>query len=140
METRNKIVKEAESWIRTPFMGHTGVKGLGVDCVHLVAAVYVAAGVLKAPVEFPRYTLGAGSHLESSLVVDSVVKTGRFCLVDNIQPGDMIGFRCGRVIHHVGIATSENEFIHCYQGAKVCKSRLDAPPWSTRVKAIWRPV
>ena len=134
----DKIVKEARSWKGTPFMGHVRLKGVGVDCVQLVAGVLINLGIIPRNVTLPTYTLGSGSHLESSLVSDWITQSGLFTVEQSTQPGDIIGMQLARVIHHVGIVTSDCEFIHAVEVSGVIESRLTDPPWGKRIKTIWR--
>ena len=41
------MVAEARTWIKTPWRHMAAIKGAGVDCAMLLAAVYVATGLVK---------------------------------------------------------------------------------------------
>ena len=57
---RQRVVVEARSWLRTPYHHNQRVKGGGVDCANLPAAVYAAAGVVP---EIPAEEYSAQWHL-----------------------------------------------------------------------------
>lgn len=48
------VVAEAKSWIGTPYHHMARVKGVGCDCLTLLAAVYHKAGVIPT-IEIPYY-------------------------------------------------------------------------------------
>lgn len=138
MITAEQIITEARTWKGTPFMGHVRVKGIGCDCVGLVVGVLMKLGAIPKDIALPAYTLGSGSHMEYSLVCGWIENSGLFTAEAPAQPGDIVGLKLGRVVHHVGIVTSEATFIHAVEKHGVIESRLDAPPWENRVKSIWR--
>ena len=45
--SRELIEKIALTWIGTPYHHHSGIKGVGCDCVHLLIKVYVEAGLME---------------------------------------------------------------------------------------------
>ena len=46
-EQRQAVVAEALTWLGTPYHHRARVKGAGVDCGQLLAAVFEGAGVLR---------------------------------------------------------------------------------------------
>lgn len=139
-----QLRSEAREWAGTPFHAHGKIKGRGVDCVWLAAEMYRALGVIP-PQDFGMYTVGAGSHLEASKVAEGVVKSGAFESVEPVaivsaRPGDLLGFKLGRVIHHVGVVLEWAKFIHSIAAVGVTESDLRDPTWGNRLWAIWRPV
>ncbi|MCL5099278.1 MAG: NlpC/P60 family protein [Candidatus Omnitrophica bacterium] len=135
------IIREAQSWLATPFRAHAKVKGDGVDCVNLALAIYQKAGILPADIVFPPYHIGSGAHLDLSAVAQFVIATRLFRLATApFKTGDLLGFNLGKVIHHVGIYIERDNFVHCCQKAGVIFSRLDDPTWGKRLQAVWRPI
>lgn len=154
-----------QGWIGTPFHRYAALKGVGVDCVHLVAEVYADAGVISRPFHLPRYTMDAGHHLDRSMLLEFVDSTGRFADVHlsaalplqgckgcgevpvqpnlpALLPGDLLGLKIGRVIHHAGIylGGEQAEFVHAIQGYGVILNTLRDSTWLTRLAAIRRPM
>ena len=44
---RDAVVAEAKTWLGTPWRHMQRIKGVGVDCANLPAAVYEACGVIE---------------------------------------------------------------------------------------------
>ena len=111
----------------------------GVDCVQLAGAIYIGCGFLD---EFApgTYSMDGGKHAERSQVVDWVEQSGRFDLVETIQAGDLLCFKMGKQIHHVGVAVSPLKFVHVYRGYSVRESLVNDPTWKKRLAAVYRPV
>jgi len=45
-DLRVSVVREAESWIGTPFHHAARIKGAGVDCLMLLAEIHERAGII----------------------------------------------------------------------------------------------
>ena len=54
MNERERVVAEAETWLRTPYHHMGRIKGGGTDCLMLLAEVYEASGVIPH-VDVPFY-------------------------------------------------------------------------------------
>jgi cell wall-associated NlpC family hydrolase len=134
------LVTEARSWIGTPFRPYCGRKGNGTDCVHLVAACYIATGFLTS-FEPPRYRM-TGGDLTESQVEAFLHAIGRFAKLPpgEYQTGDTVAIRLGRVSHHVAIVTQPPLIVHSYQKMGAFESTLRDPTWSKRITAVYRPV
>lgn len=90
---REKIVRDAYDFIGTPYrLGGNGKNG--IDCSSLTRVVYYNAG-LKIP---------GTSNLQ--------YKKGVPVSVDDAEAGDLVFFRRGGYIYHVGIYIGDNLFIH----------------------------
>ena len=139
-----KLQTEARRWLTTPFMAHHMIAGVGADCVGLAAGIYNAVGV-KAPTDWPAYSVGSGAYLDASKVVDVVDKSRAFKSVepvelDSLLPGDLMGFKIGKaVIHHVGIFLGDGLFVHCVKPSGVTRERIMELAWKRRLEKIWRP-
>ena len=46
-EQRDLVVKEAYSWIGTPYHHQAMIKGVGVDCALILLAVFREAGLIS---------------------------------------------------------------------------------------------
>lgn len=140
-----QLAMNAGDWFGTPFHPHAAIKGGGVDCVWLAAKIYIACCVIT---EFnpPPYAMDGGEHNELSQVITWLEKSLRFQKAwqtgADFEPavGDLLCFRIGRVVHHVGIVLTETTFIHVYRGGNVRESRIDDTTWRKRLVAIYRPI
>lgn len=56
----------------------------------------------------------------------------------DILPGDLIGVRFGRAIHHVAIVLTSGRYVHALEGHGVVISPVMPAPLLRRVAAMWR--
>jgi cell wall-associated NlpC family hydrolase len=142
------LSRAAAGWLGTRFALHAHVQGAGVDCVHLCAAIYRAAGVMD---EFrpPPYSLDGGRHLGRSMITQWLEESGRFQQVkfqiSNFKfeitgPGDLLLFNTGRVEHHCGIILTAQTFVHAIARYGVIMSVLTDPTHFAALKTVWRPI
>jgi hypothetical protein len=72
-EQRNRIVKEAKTWIGTPYRGWSQVKGAGADCGQILHAIYSETGFIPKDIPLPKdYRLDVAQHRASTGYVDIV--------------------------------------------------------------------
>lgn len=112
-ELQDKIVKEALSWIGTPYAYAKSDKGKGTDCSGMVLRVYEDIAGIKIPRNSARQA--------------------EFCkslCPDEVEIGDLVFFATGSdpdVISHVGIMIDELNFVHSSTKKGVVISRIDTP-------------
>ena len=53
---------------------------------------------------------------------------------------DLLGFRIGRTVHHLGIMLDRGEFIHVLDHVGTVVSQLNDPTYSGRLARVWVPV
>lgn len=111
MSAREDAVAEARSWIRTPFHHGARIKGVGVDCGQLLAAVY------QPGLEGPDYLAGWWQHSDQELLLDLVLAYTHE--VDVPQLGDVAIWKFGRTWSHAGIVTDWPTVIHAMGGLAV---------------------
>lgn len=109
-ETRAAIVAEALSWIGTPYHSHARIKGVGVDCAQLPAAIYEAVGLID-PVN-PRYSPDWMLHRDEEKFLSYVLPQAREISADDVQAGDMIIWRYGRTYSHSAIVIDLPQVVH----------------------------
>lgn len=119
MRWQDRVVKEAVTWINTPYHSGARLKKIGVDCGQLLIGVFAGAGVVP---EFDPGAYPFDWHLHrSEEKYLSWVK--KYCdPVENPQPGDIAVFRFGRCVSHAGIVTDWPRIIHAYVGLGVIVS------------------
>lgn len=146
-----KLRTLAEKWSGTPFFAHSRAPGPGggVDCVNLVHAILVESGALparKIPVDVP---MGWSDNRSQSIVEAYLAAEMNTHLKPlgpdaKIQPGDVLGFKLGLCVHHIGLALGVREFVHALQPTGYSKARLDDElsrrKFSDRLAQIWRPI
>jgi len=140
------LIKEARSWLRTPFRDHCAMKGIGADCVGFAHAVYVAVGAIQ-PIKFPDYALDEGAHSNESKLVRVLSETDLFTEIwhhaggEEIPPlthGDLLCFHLGRSVHHCGILLGAPHFVHAIQNYGVIESMITDPTYRRVMVSVWR--
>jgi len=99
--TGEMLVEQARTWIGTPYHHAARAKGAGVDCVGLIVGAARELGV-SVPSDTTSY--GRGDNL-------ALMHAGlsEFCdcfesgLVPDRQPGDILIFRGGSILHHIAL-------------------------------------
>lgn len=115
-EQRAAVVAEAMTWLTTPWMHAARVKGAGVDCAQLPAAVYAATGVIPA-IE-PTYAEQWGLHRDRELYVEWVLRFGREIGRADLGPGDLVLWKYGRTFSHGAIVVDPPTVIHAWRMAR----------------------
>lgn len=121
----NQVIRTAESFLGTPHrMG--GLNNRGIDCSGLMYVSFSSA----------NYTLPRISR-DQATVGQSVKKK-------NLRRGDLVFFKQGRGIDHVGLVTEVNgnsvRFIHTSKSRGVMVSDVDGPYWGKHyhsARRIW---
>lgn len=125
-KTSERIVKEARSWIGTPY-SYGGTERDGVDCSGLTMKVFQKAAELKLP-------RNSAAQCEYTLSISR----------DDLQPGDLIFFSGSNPerVGHVGIYIGNATMIHASGSRGVVESNIDLNYWrshyygSGRVEAL----
>ena len=109
--TREDIVKEALSWLGTPYRNHARVKGAGIDCGQLLLAVYGSLGVLPKDFDVGYYPEQWHLHRDEEKYLGTVLAFGRE-IIGPPLPGDAVMFKFGRVFSHGGIVIEWPNIVH----------------------------
>lgn len=108
--TRAAIVEEAMTWVSTPFAHHQQLKGVGVDCAHLMRGVLNGAG---AAVHQPQYYSQQWHlHRSEEQFADFVMQYGDEIDEADLLAGDMILWKFGRCFSHGGIYIGARRVVH----------------------------
>lgn len=107
-------------------------------CQVVCANIYKAADLLPADLEIPNGNRDWAATEGRSLIAPWVESCGYFVEVETPEPGDLLGFRLGRVLHHVAISLFGGRMIHVFgaHGAQVAVAIPD--PWLKRLEKVWR--
>lgn len=133
------------AWLGTPFMAHGCIKGVGCSCETFVLSVYKEEGFLPRDFSIPEGTIrhfrtATGAGLMEPFIDGCEHFEGLRAMLPDVQPGDMLGYRVGRIVHHLGIVYSKTEFAHCVDPAGVKFSSLRDATYLRRWARLWRPV
>lgn len=119
-EIVNTLYQAHEEWQGTPYvLGGSGTGG--IDCSAFTQTVYRDYFGKSLP-RNTRKQLQEGSSVRRNF----------------IRPGDLIFFRTGRGLLHVGVAIEDGKFLHASVSSGVIISRLDQRYWATRYLASRR--
>lgn len=92
-----------------------GLSKRGIDCSGLVYTTYRD----RLGIELPRST-------------QYQVQVGRTIRRSDLRPGDLVFFKTGRKVRHVGIYIEDGKFFHASTSKGVTISRLDGYYWRDR--------
>lgn len=113
---RSAIVAEAMTWLGTPYHHCARIKGAGVDCAQLPAAVYHAVGLI--PDLQPDYSPQWMLHRDEEQYLAWVRPYAREITREELRPGDLAMWRFGRTYSHSAIIIDAPTAIHAMQRAK----------------------
>jgi len=105
------IVQAALSWIDTPYHHQARLKGVGVDCAQLVAAVAEECKLLAPGTVITDYSPEWHLHNREERMLGYLKEFGCF-RIERAVPGSILCFQFGRVCSHLGILVNEHEFVH----------------------------
>lgn len=143
LETLDRV---ARSWLGTPFRQNGRVKGVGVSCHLLVGSIYIECGVLPESARIPDgpayWARAQARPLIEEFLLEDPTFSARFDAVPGLacQPGDLLGFKVNKVIHHLGVLVAGHYFVHCYMHLGTVLARIDDDTYARRLSAVWRPM
>jgi cell wall-associated NlpC family hydrolase len=132
MTTREDVVREALTWVGTPYQHQGRVKSVGVDCGGVAIGTARALGLAYDD------RVGYGRLPDSNMfmrVIESCTDPVEFA---DIQPGDLLVFAWLESPQHIAIVTRVNPFVmivHSYAGVGSCvEHRIDSL-WLSKIRA-----
>ena len=121
---RQAIADEARSWSRTPYHHAARIKGAGVDCAQLPAAIYEAVGLI--PHLEPEYSPQWMMHRDEEQYLAWIRPYAREITRDQLAMGDLVVFKYGRTYSHSAIVLDLPNVIHAMnRDGRVIISDLD---------------
>jgi NlpC/P60 family putative phage cell wall peptidase len=132
------VVAAARLWIGTPYRHQAARRGVGCDCLGLVAGVW--ADVYDAMPDYHRSysadwaeSAGAGEPLLDACSV----RCGTVSIGDE-KPGDLLVFRWSRHVaaKHLAILSTPALMIHARERHAVCETALTGW-WRRRIAAVF---
>ena len=114
---RLAVVAEAHTWVGTPYHHMGRVKGAGVDCGQLLAAVYTDVGLVE-PFDIEQYPHDWMMHRDGERYLGCVLRFAH--RVDEPRPGDIVVWRVGRCVSHGAIVVEWPRVIHAYMPDHCC--------------------
>jgi len=130
------IRAEALSWCGTKFRHGAALKGIGVDCIHLVEAVFRAVGLVPEGL-LPTYPPDWHLHQREELLLEGLRE---HC--DEVEApfavGDILVYRYGRAASHCGIYVGDGQIIHAATRDQVRCDPVDSLSLRERFVAAYR--
>jgi cell wall-associated NlpC family hydrolase len=111
-QLRQKVVDEAKTWLRTPWMHEARIKGAGVDCAMFIKEVFVSVGLV------PQFDVGS---YPTDWMLHRSEERFLFWLdqygtpIESPLPGDVAVWRHGRTYSHGAIVLDWPLVIHAYR-------------------------
>lgn len=126
---RQRVVAVARTWLGTPYHPNAQVRGAGVDCANLPAAVYAEAGMIQ-PVKIPWYPPEWMMHQEAERFLGVIIENGAREIPEaEAGPGDLACFRFGRCFSHGAIVVAWPTVIHAQVKAPVMIDDVSKAKW-----------
>lgn len=132
--SRQAVIREAHSWLRTPYHHRGKLKHVGVDCGMFPICVYSAAGLMPdfVPAEYPPdWHLHRDEERYLSIVADFAVET------DRLDPGNFLVYKWGRCFAHGAVIVGWPHVIHAVIGDGVSLARADQNPFLDRERKLF---
>ena len=135
---RRRIVAEARKWIGTPYLHQASLIGVGCDCLGLVRGIWREL-LGEEPEETPNYSADWGEVSGTESMLTAANRWFRPISTSEVSQGDLLLFRWknAAVVHHAGIASEDDRFIHAYEKAGVVETNLGSQ-WRTRIAAAFK--
>jgi NlpC/P60 family putative phage cell wall peptidase len=142
---RRQVIAAAQSWLGTPYHHMGRLKGVGCDCLTLLAAVYHEVGIVPA-IEIPFYPPDWHLHRSAERYLEGLLEYARE--VDPIEipgsspgtePGNIAVFRFGRCFAHGAIVISWPRVIHAWNGLGVVCGDATKPCLADRAVRFFNP-
>lgn len=136
-----ELVRVAKSWVGTPFHANSNERGPrgGVSCHFLVTEIYKECGFVIPDVPF-----GAPGHarFSSQSIIEPLLDANANFARMTAPPkvGNLLGFRIGKIIHHLAILLPNFQIVHAVSGVGVMINPYEDPTWKKRHVATWRPL
>lgn len=116
-ESRKAIVKEALSWIGTPYISNAMVKGRGggTDCAMLPLGVFINVGLIDKSFDPRPYPPEWHIHQNEErylAIVKSFAKQVANPPEREPKPGDFVLFKIGNLFAHGGIVIKWPHIVH----------------------------
>jgi NlpC/P60 family putative phage cell wall peptidase len=134
MTTRADVLRVAQTWLGTRWQHQAWIKGVGTDCIGLVAGVALELGLPEAIAWAADPTQHSyGRDPQPAALLTNVVRFLDPISLGTERPGDILLLRFSREPQHFAILSAPDRIVHAYaQARKVVENRLDEA-WRSRI-------
>jgi len=133
-EGRAALVAEAGSWMGTPYHNCARIKGIGVDCLQILAGVYANVGLIEPP---PLEHYAPDWHMHRSEERYLLGIAGYLTRTETPKPGDVALFKFGRCVSHAAIVIEWPRVIHSFYGLGVVEADANDAELAGRLHSCW---
>lgn len=105
-----KLIKEARTWIGTPYVPRGRVKGVGADCGGILYELYNPEFGPFAP--YPEYPPDWAMHADTERYLDFIMPY--VVQVPQARIGGFSLFHIGLAHAHAAILVDKNEYLHAW--------------------------
>lgn len=129
-------VREARSWLGTPYVHQASRRGVGCDCLGLIRGVWRAL-YGSEPLVLPDYTPDWDLASRKDVLLNSAAE---LLLPEAVPgPGSVLVFRWQRHLpaRHLAITSAPGRMIHAYERVGVIESPLGTH-WRNRIAGVFR--
>ncbi|HEV2207299.1 MAG TPA: hypothetical protein VG167_00875 [Verrucomicrobiae bacterium] len=135
------LERAAQAWKGTPFRHNSKVRQVGANCVMAIVGVLEDAGFKVPPFDLVptnwcRYQ--TESAMEKWLDAHEPWFAGIERVV--IAPGDVVGFKVGLCVHHLGVVLPGGRFFQCSEGIGAAILSRSERVFKQRLTRAWRPM
>lgn len=118
-EERARVVAVARTWRGTPYHHAARVKGHGVDCAQILAAVFEEAGLIEH-LELGYYPPDWMLHRDAERYLDHILGHAREVGEAEANIADVVVFKVGRTFSHGAIIVDPGwpRAVHAYRPAR----------------------
>ena len=136
MITRAQVVAEARTWIGTRWHHQASIKGVGSDCIGLVAGVARTLGIVGGD-EFAvdPAVRGYGREPDPDMLLAACARYLEPVHLPEVQLGDILLLRFSSEPQHFALISQRNPdyMLHAYaQARRIVENRIDAV-WRSRI-------
>ena len=124
---RERVVKVAKSWERTPYVHMGRIKGAGVDCLTLLAEIFHEAGLIPK-IEIPYYPQQWMHHRDAERYMEGLLNYTREIAADP-QPGDIVLWKIGRCFSHGALVIAWPLILHAQDRCMVTLEDASKATW-----------
>ena len=127
------VVATARAWLGTPYHDQASLRSVGCDCLGLARGVWREV-VGDEPFPIPPYSRDWGETGPREVLAEGARQMMPEIMPTEVGPGTLILFRMAprAIAKHVGILTTQNQFIHAYERLGVVEETL-TPLWRRRI-------
>ena len=121
-------------WLGTPYHHHARIKGIGVDCVQFLIAVFDECQIVSAVAD--GYAQDWHLHRSEEKYLAGVQQYASQTTTS--EPGDIALFVFGRCVSHAGIFLKQpDKIIHAFAGQRVIISDIHGQELRGRYHSTW---